>query len=145
MANQLKMAKIQAILMLRERGWSCRRIARELQINRETVARHLALAQQAARPAKAPTGSDRAVTASEPAGPAPRPAKAPIGSGREDGTLANRLFQREGITLGSTLPGAGPEAPVPAPGPPPPSLISVASRELTPRMPEEGTPARERD
>ena len=37
MANQLKMAKINAILTLRERGWSCRRIARELGVHRETV------------------------------------------------------------------------------------------------------------
>jgi len=30
MANQLTMAKIESILALREQGWSCRRIAREL-------------------------------------------------------------------------------------------------------------------
>ena len=40
MANQLKMAEIQAIIGLLEKGWSHRRIARELGVNRETVARY---------------------------------------------------------------------------------------------------------
>jgi len=40
MANQLKMAMIHAIITLLERGWSYRRIARELGIHRETVARY---------------------------------------------------------------------------------------------------------
>jgi len=40
MANQLKMAMVNAILTLKQRGWSQRRIARELGINRETVARY---------------------------------------------------------------------------------------------------------
>jgi len=37
MANQLKMADVQALMALHERGWSNRRIARELSIDRETV------------------------------------------------------------------------------------------------------------
>jgi transposase len=41
MANHLKMAEIQAIRVLHERGWSCRRIARELGIHRETVGRYI--------------------------------------------------------------------------------------------------------
>src|ERR1700722_19388020 len=41
MANQLKMADVQCILTLRDRGWSRRRIARELGLDRETVGRHL--------------------------------------------------------------------------------------------------------
>jgi IS30 family transposase len=40
MANQLKMADIQAIPAILEQGWSQRRIARELGIDRETVARY---------------------------------------------------------------------------------------------------------
>jgi transposase len=40
MANRLKMAKIQAIIGLLEQGWSYRRIARELGVDRETVARY---------------------------------------------------------------------------------------------------------
>ncbi len=41
MANELKVAKVSAILALREQGWSCRRIGRELGVYRETVARYL--------------------------------------------------------------------------------------------------------
>lgn len=55
MANQLKMALISSILSLRERGWSFRRIARELGVHRETVARHVRLARS--KPAKAPLGN----------------------------------------------------------------------------------------
>jgi hypothetical protein len=40
MANQLKMAPIHAIIGLLEQGWRYRRIARELGVRRETVARH---------------------------------------------------------------------------------------------------------
>jgi len=39
MANQLKMALIEALLSLHRRGWSQRRIASELNVDRETVAR----------------------------------------------------------------------------------------------------------
>ncbi len=68
MANQLKMAMIGSILTLRQRGWSCRRIARELGVNRETVSRYVRLAAAQNRPepaadsdsnpAIAPTGSE---------------------------------------------------------------------------------------
>jgi transposase len=46
MANQLKMAETQAILALWRSGWSLRRIARELGVNRETVGRYVRLANQ---------------------------------------------------------------------------------------------------
>jgi transposase len=52
MANQLKVADVLAIQALAARGWPYRRIARELGVHRETVARY------ASKPAKAPTGSD---------------------------------------------------------------------------------------
>ena len=39
MANRLKMAKIDAIVQLHEQNWSNRRIATELGIHRDTVAR----------------------------------------------------------------------------------------------------------
>ena len=45
MANQLKMAKVHSIQTLHARGWSQRRIARELGIHRETVARYVQRAQ----------------------------------------------------------------------------------------------------
>jgi len=37
MANQLKMAVVNAIITLKQRGWSNRRIARELAIDRDVV------------------------------------------------------------------------------------------------------------
>jgi transposase len=49
-ANQLKMALIDTIQRLRQQKWSQRRIAKELQIDRETVARYLAQ-QKAPKPA----------------------------------------------------------------------------------------------
>jgi len=58
-ANQLKMAVVNAISTLKERGWSHRRIARELAIDRETVKRHLDLTQEGSNPAtNAPSGSE---------------------------------------------------------------------------------------
>jgi len=58
MANQLKMAIVNAISILKERGWSDRRIAQELGINRETVSKYVSLRQSGSKPAKAPTGSE---------------------------------------------------------------------------------------
>jgi transposase len=43
MANQLKMADVVSILTLHARGWSCRRIARELGLDRDAVSRHVKL------------------------------------------------------------------------------------------------------
>lgn len=40
-ANRLKMATVHSILTLRSRGWSYRRIARELGVHRETVKRYV--------------------------------------------------------------------------------------------------------
>jgi transposase len=56
MANQLKMAMMQAIITLLERGWSYRRIARELGIHRETVARYDGM--RSAKPAISTPGSE---------------------------------------------------------------------------------------
>ena len=47
MANHLKMAMVQAIQILRARGWSYRRIGRELGIHRDTARRHVELAAAA--------------------------------------------------------------------------------------------------
>jgi transposase len=73
MANRLKMALAQSIHTLYQQGWSQRRIARELGINRETVARHLKDLQPAPKPANAPIGSGVDLVGS-------KPANAPIGS-----------------------------------------------------------------
>ena len=73
MANLLKMAISESIRALHARRWSQRRIADELGINRETVARHLRQAEPTSKPAKAPTGSDEGQSES-------KPANAPTGS-----------------------------------------------------------------
>jgi len=74
MANQLKLAMVNAIWTLRQRGWSQRRIARELGIDRETVARYVHLGQTDPKPAtNAPTGSAGS-----------KPANAPLGSEDRD-------------------------------------------------------------
>ena len=58
MANQLKMATVDAIVSLAQAGWAQRRIARELGIDRETVARYVQCSQADSKPAtNAPSGS----------------------------------------------------------------------------------------
>ena len=64
---------IDLILSLRRKGWSQRRIAPELDLNRETVARYLKQARGDPKPAIAPPGSDNPDAA-------PKPAIAPPGS-----------------------------------------------------------------
>ena len=62
--NELKMDIQQAISTLSGSGWSQRKIARELGIDRETVARYRRLAREAeaAKPAIPPAGSEPAAT-----------------------------------------------------------------------------------
>lgn len=57
MANVLKMALIESILSLHAKGWSQRRIARQLEIDRETVGKYLRQQLSEAKPANLPTGS----------------------------------------------------------------------------------------
>ncbi len=45
MANHLRMARVHVIQALGQRGWSFRRIARELGVHRDTAARYLRLAK----------------------------------------------------------------------------------------------------
>ena len=81
MANQLRMATVQTILTLRKRGWSLRRIARELGIHRETVARYVRLDAEGAITAHAPPGTDPPKPANTPPGSdISKPANAPPGS-----------------------------------------------------------------
>jgi transposase len=89
MANQLKMALIDSIFTLHRRGWSRRRIARELGIDRETVARYLQGGLPEAKPTIAPLGSREPGSTSKPANAPPgwpvladesKPANAPLGS-----------------------------------------------------------------
>jgi len=73
MANVLRMADQAAIVALWERGWSGRRIAREMGIQRETVSRYVRRARGGGRPG-------RAVRAG------PEPAISTPGSGTGDGS-----------------------------------------------------------
>jgi len=107
MANQLKMAIIQSIQALKERGWSCRRIARELGVNRETVSRYVREREFQNQP-EAPTGSD-GVFGSKPAIPplgsewvySSKPAISPPGSGgRKSACEAYRESIQAGIDAG---------------------------------------------
>lgn len=58
MSNRLKMANIQAIIGLLEQEWSYRRIARELGVDRETVARYDRLRRSQSKPAIVTPGSE---------------------------------------------------------------------------------------
>jgi transposase len=107
MANHLKMAKVQAIQALRARGWSFRRIGRELGIHRDTARRHVALAASSdALPAgldgesrpNPPAGSGDQNRPNPPAGfsgPASRcePFRDVIVGGLERGLSAQRIWQ----------------------------------------------------
>src|SRR6266404_478739 len=87
MANLLKMAVSETIRTLHRRGWSQRRIADELGINRETVARHLRGADALSKPAIAPTGSaaDEGKPGPVDAPTGSTPAPQPRGCGRASG------------------------------------------------------------
>lgn len=65
--NQLKVNQQQSIIALFEQGWSKRRIARELGLDRLTVRRYLAVA--AAKSPAPRTGSDEAAEAKSPTNP----------------------------------------------------------------------------
>jgi transposase len=73
MANQLKMAEVQAILALAQGGWSYRHIARHLGVHRETVGRHLRLSRAGEGGGQSPTPASRSQDN-------PKPASAPLGS-----------------------------------------------------------------
>jgi transposase len=69
--NELKMSLQHSILTLWNHGWSFRRIARELQLRRETVSKYVRR-DQASKAAKVSPGSE--------GGTEPKPAKVPAGS-----------------------------------------------------------------
>ena len=73
MANVLKMAIVQSIQQLQAAGWSQRRIARELEIDRGTVARYLRPPPGDPKPAIVPTGSATPNAATILSLPAPPP------------------------------------------------------------------------
>lgn len=106
--NRLKMDIQQAINTLSRNGWSQRRIAREVGIDRETVARYRKLARQAEEPKPAipPTGSEVATNSARDSNPAISPTgskpgrrshcepyKVMIETGLDRGLSAQRIYQ----------------------------------------------------
>jgi len=92
MANRLKMAMVHSIHTLLQRGWSRRRIARELGIDRETVGRHARLALTSP---PAPPGSIGSCGIEPERGGSSKPARAPPGSALElaDTCVASQASQ----------------------------------------------------
>ena len=89
MANNLTMAIIHAIIGLLERGWSYRRIARELGVHRETVARYDSIWQgEGSKPAIVTPGSG--------AGESSKPANVSAGSSAEDAAFRPDVSRRPG-------------------------------------------------
>ena len=87
MANQIKMAATDSIISLYERGWSQRRIARDLDLDRETVARHIRLrTAPESKPAIPPAGISGRVSLC-------RPYHEFVLLGVEAGLTAQRIFQ----------------------------------------------------
>jgi len=94
MANQLKMAVVQAILTLARLGWSQRRIAGELGIDRETVARYVHSPPADSKPATNPI-----------------PGSAPLAEGILGAKPAsNPIPGSEGTPVPCPSPSSGPES-----------------------------------
>jgi hypothetical protein len=105
MANQLTMADIQAILSLHETGWRNRRIARELNIDRETVAKYVRASACVPKPAKAPIGS---AMAGEQAAAGPGGSLPALASNEEKGIVAGSSSFFLGAAAGNSKPAKAP-------------------------------------
>jgi transposase len=123
MSNQLKMAVIETILTLRQRGWSQRRIARELDLDRETVGRYLR--QAAPAPAAPP--------ADNPGPNNPKPAIAPSGSNLSDAAAKPAI-----APSGSNLSDAAAKPAIAPSGSPTPEGTVPAAPPLSPQRPTSG-------
>jgi len=102
MANYLKMAQVQAILQLKDRGWSNRRIERELGIHRETVSRYLRLREQQSGQVVPGRGRDRTAVESV----ADSAIDGEFGAPRGDSKPPNefiRIWQRSIISAAVTI------------------------------------------
>ena len=79
MANVLNVALVESILSLFAQGWSRRRIARELGVDRETVGKYVSARPCGQNPPNLPTGPVAPKPASLASLPAPEPADREIG------------------------------------------------------------------
>jgi transposase len=98
MANQLKMATVDAILALHQLGWSQRRIAQELGIDRETVGRYVQSRPAGSKPAtNAPPGSPTPPVPPEGDPPGPQsqcePWRQAITDKLQQGLSCRRIYQ----------------------------------------------------
>lgn len=96
MANVLKVVVVHAIIGLLEQDWSYRRIARELGVHRETVARYDRLRQTAdSKPANVTPGSGGLPLSDHSLGPPSRcqPFEAVIKQKLDQGLSAQRIYQ----------------------------------------------------
>lgn len=128
MANVLKMAKVHAIQALHARGWSQRRIARELGVHRETVATYLRRAGEAAGrappiPAISITGAEAAQAGVRPFEPA---AKAGVLPG--DAAVTPAGGRAGSSAADPSDPGSGRQAPAGSASNPAISITGAAGR-----------------
>jgi len=98
MANQLKMATVDAIVALHQLGWSQRRIAREFGIDRETVGRYVQSRLAGSKPAtNAPPGFSTSSVPLEGDSPGPQsqcePWREAIAEKLQQGLSCRRIYQ----------------------------------------------------
>ena len=77
MANRIKVAIASSIQVLRQQGWSYRRIAQALGVHRETVARYVHLAGEGSKPASNLSPGSGSPDPPKPAKPVPRHVSGP--------------------------------------------------------------------
>src|ERR1700730_17556791 len=104
MANILKMAKIQSIRQLHAANWSQRRIARELELDRGTVARYLQSAPANPKAAIPPAGSGGANAATISPLPDPLPPSTGKTAGPDSAAPSNAAIPPAGLPLGNVEP-----------------------------------------
>jgi transposase len=104
MANILKMAKIQSIRQLHAANWSQRRIARELELDRGTVARYLQSAPANPKAAIPPAGSGGANAATISPLPDPLQPSTDETDGADSAAASNAAIPPSGLPLGNVEP-----------------------------------------
>lgn len=102
MANRIKMAIETAIYVLRNRGWSKRKIARELGLHRDTVRRYLKLAEKDSK-CTTPTAGNESTTIMDSCGCEPNIPHLSTGSKCTTLTTGNNL-KPDKVTTGNSGP-----------------------------------------